>query len=76
MNVAVRCGKERSPLTLCLSETVFSPSKMKYSLGFIICFLSLIFVVRAREKYNFNSDWKVHVGDPDEAETPSFDDSD
>ncbi|KAK2760355.1 hypothetical protein FQN54_002425 [Arachnomyces sp. PD_36] len=29
-----------------------------------------------RAKYNFNSDWKVVVDDPDDAESPDFDDSD
>lgn len=29
-----------------------------------------------RAKYNFNSDWKVMVDDPDDAESPGFDDSD
>ncbi len=29
----------------------------------------------ARSKYNFNSGWKVFVGDPAGAEAPGFDDS-
>lgn len=29
----------------------------------------------ARVKYNFNSDWKVLVGDPQGADQPGFDDS-
>ncbi|HEV2761513.1 MAG TPA: hypothetical protein VGV38_00865, partial [Pyrinomonadaceae bacterium] len=28
-----------------------------------------------RAKYNFNSGWKLFVGDPDGAERPGFDDS-
>lgn len=31
--------------------------------------------VMAREKYNFNLDWRLLVGDADGAETPAFDDS-
>lgn len=30
----------------------------------------------AREKYNFNPDWRLHVGDPVGAESPAFDDAD
>ncbi|RDW76585.1 putative cell-associated beta-galactosidase [Aspergillus mulundensis] len=46
------------------------------------CYLSLLFLsclllpANAREKFNFNQNWKVHVGDLEGAETPAFDDSD
>ncbi|KAL5002638.1 hypothetical protein BDV10DRAFT_191424 [Aspergillus recurvatus] len=41
------------------------------SLLSLSCFLLL---VNAREKYNFNQNWKVYVGDPEGAESPSFGD--
>ncbi|HKP68529.1 MAG TPA: hypothetical protein VJV05_04550, partial [Pyrinomonadaceae bacterium] len=42
-----------------------------------IAFFVFIFVVvaSARTTYNFNSDWRVFVGDPAGAEAVSFDDS-
>src|SRR2546426_8666543 len=48
----------------------------------LFCFTSLAGVsgafdppLSARTKYNFNSGWKLFVGDPDGAEAPAFDDS-
>ncbi|KAB8069480.1 beta-galactosidase [Aspergillus leporis] len=32
-------------------------------------------VAEGRLKYNFNPNWKVHIGDPDQAQSPSFDDN-
>ena len=56
----------------------------KQSLSILSCVICLFFAVTtvakvpvtsARVKYNFNSNWKVFVGDPKGAETNSFDDS-
>src|SRR5256714_1923370 len=56
----------------------------KQSLSILSCVICLSFAVTtvakvpvasARIKFNFNSNWKVFVGDPKGAETNSFDDS-
>ncbi|PLB46245.1 beta-galactosidase [Aspergillus steynii IBT 23096] len=54
---------------------------MKQSLSLLVFLLSLVLTTTApiksgRVKYNFNSDWRVHVGDPNKAETTDFDDDD
>ncbi|KAL4873655.1 hypothetical protein BDV12DRAFT_159355 [Aspergillus spectabilis] len=46
---------------------------MKWYLGFI-SLLCVAVPANARERYNFNQNWRVHVGDPDGAETSTFDD--
>ncbi|KAL4754972.1 hypothetical protein BDW72DRAFT_212487 [Aspergillus terricola var. indicus] len=45
--------------------------KWQLSLLSLSCFL---LPASARNKYNFNQNWKVYVGDPEGAEKPSFDD--
>ncbi|KAL4886404.1 beta-galactosidase [Aspergillus karnatakaensis] len=47
---------------------------MKWHLGLLsLSFLTVS--VQAREKYNFNQNWKVHVGDLEGAEASAFDDN-
>lgn len=43
--------------------------------AFILFILILVPLAEARAKYNFNSDWRLFVGDPVGAEKPYFDDS-
>lgn len=43
--------------------------------AFILFILILVPLAEARAKYNFNSDWRLFVGDPAGAEKPDFDDS-
>ncbi|KAH8427036.1 putative cell-associated beta-galactosidase [Aspergillus melleus] len=52
---------------------------MRHLFSLVIFLILLVFtnaapVKSGRVKYNFNSDWKVYVGDPDKAETAGFDD--
>jgi len=63
----------------------------RFILGFLICASTSLIEVRVeaqgrkgksyqpprseRTKYNFNSDWKLFVGDPNGAASPAFDDS-
>lgn len=42
----------------------------------LLAFICLLVTTNAREKYNFNQNWRVHVGDPDGAEASNFDDGD
>ncbi|KAL4947933.1 beta-galactosidase [Aspergillus filifer] len=53
-------------------------SKIPTNMKWYLCILLLLFsrTVYAREKYNFNQNWRVIVGDPDGAEKSTFDDSD
>ncbi|KAL5342286.1 beta-galactosidase [Aspergillus crustosus] len=46
---------------------------MKWYMGFL-SLLCVAVPVNAREKYNFNQNWRVHVGDLDGAESSTFDD--
>lgn len=50
---------------------------MKRSSIFLVVFsllIASIFAQSSRTKYNFNSDWRVFVGDPNNAQDPAFDD--
>lgn len=53
---------------------------MRESILSVLTFFSLLLVVQARDdgrmKYNFNSGWKVLVGNPASAQSPSFNDND
>jgi len=42
--------------------------------AFLISIQALAVAVEARDTYNFNPDWRVHVGDPAGAEKVGFDD--
>jgi hypothetical protein len=48
---------------------------MRSAPHFVVFILIFAAVVTARATYNFNSDWKLFVGDPRGAEAVSFDDS-
>lgn len=46
-----------------------------YKCFFLLFLLMASISVNAREKFNFNPDWKLHVGDVSEAKNVKFDDS-
>lgn len=48
---------------------------MKSTVTIAVFVLIAAVCVSARTTYNFNSDWKIFVGDPQGAEAPGFDDS-
>ncbi len=54
--------------------------KKSFSLFVVISLLIITYAAQAqavksaRVKYNFNSDWRLFVGDPQSAESPGFDD--
>lgn len=61
-----------------LSEIILNPlSTVKIFSLFLACFLSasILSAQVGRTKYNFNSDWKVFVGDPKNSEDASFNDA-
>src|SRR5688572_27157758 len=51
-----------------------SPMSKRITFLLTVFFISFASFAQ-RAKYNFNSDWKVFVGDPQNAEQPGFDDA-
>ncbi|KAL5384314.1 hypothetical protein DPSP01_005461 [Paraphaeosphaeria sporulosa] len=50
--------------------------KISKAIGYLSTLVQLAFAASPRTKYNFNSDWRLFVGDPKGAQDPSFEDKD
>ena len=49
--------------------------KRKIFVGFVLLFISTVYLGADNRKINFNKDWKFHRGSLANAETPKYNDS-